>query len=143
MLRKFSHNLRKFVCEMDLLAYSSNIQNLIEILKDHLYFAILTPGVRLKNTDDTLFFNVDNEFVYANYYFDFGPLNISCLYKYCRKVNRYLYESGFKRIVHCTTTDNFAKANAAYLIGCYAVIYFQVHPEKLAKALVSGCERFL
>jgi hypothetical protein len=33
---------------------------------------------------------VDDEFIYENFYADFGPLNLAMLYRYCNKVNKKL-----------------------------------------------------
>lgn len=128
---------------MDILMYNSDIINVTEIIENKLFFAVAHTDARLKNTPDTLFFNTNAEFVYMNYYFDFGPLNLSCLYKYCHKVNDYLKNSKNRRIVHVTIDEPQLKANAAFLIGCYVIIYLHISPKDITKALISGCGSFM
>jgi cell division cycle 14 len=55
---------------------------IIEIIKHKFYFATLIPGRKKpKNLPNIYLFNIDDELVYQNFYNDFGPLNIACLYK--------------------------------------------------------------
>ena len=60
------------------------------IFSDRLYFVTLRSYVRPKSTANTHYFCVDDELVYENFYLDFGPLNLSMLYRYCSKLNRKL-----------------------------------------------------
>ena len=66
-----------------------------EYIPDRLYFVTLKTSVRPKSTPNTHYFSVDEELVYDNFYSDFGPLNLSLLYRYCSKLNKKLrYEIG-------------------------------------------------
>ncbi|KAM5295015.1 dual specificity protein phosphatase CDC14A isoform 5-T5 [Glossophaga mutica] len=62
------------------------------------------------------------------------------LYRYCCKLNKKLksYSLSRKRIVHYTCFDQRKRANAAFLIGAYAVIYLKKTPEEAYRALLSG-----
>lgn len=118
--------------------YDAEIEYIVEMLKDHLYFAVLhtdNPKV-LRSSNKIYYFNTDEEFVYMNYYYDFGPLNLSCLYKYCCKLNNYLQSSrGIKRIVHYTSRHPHHRCNAAFLIGSYAVMYLKAQPKDVMRVL--------
>ncbi|CAF3535067.1 unnamed protein product [Adineta steineri] len=109
-----------------------------EILKDRLYFATLR--IRPKSTINTHFFSIDDEFLYENFYADFGPLNLAVVHRYCTKLNKKLNNStlGHKRIIHYTTFDPKKRANAAFLLAAYSVIYLKRTPEEAYKPLVSG-----
>ncbi|XP_039623231.1 dual specificity protein phosphatase CDC14AB isoform X2 [Polypterus senegalus] len=124
-----------------------------EFIKDRLYFATLRN--KPKSTVNTHYFCTDDEFVYENFYADFGPLNVAMLYRYCCKLNKKLKTSfdsvadflvrvlqsftlSRKRIVHYTSFDQRKRANAAVLIGAYAVIYLKKTPEEAYRALISG-----
>ncbi|XP_066548666.1 dual specificity protein phosphatase CDC14AB isoform X2 [Amia ocellicauda] len=109
-----------------------------EFIKDRLYFATLRN--KPKSTVNTHYFCTDDEFVYENFYADFGPLNLAMLYRYCCKLNKKLksFTLSRKRIVHYTSFDQRKRANAAVLIGAYAVIYLKKTPEEAYRALVSG-----
>uniref|UniRef100_A0A671SX19 Dual specificity protein phosphatase CDC14A-like n=1 Tax=Sinocyclocheilus anshuiensis TaxID=1608454 RepID=A0A671SX19_9TELE len=109
-----------------------------EFVKDRLYFATLRS--KPKSTANTHYFSTDEEFVYENFYADFGPLNLAMLYRYCCKLNKKLksFTLTRKRIVHYTSFDQRKRANAAVLIGAYAVIYLKKTPEEAYRALISG-----
>ncbi|XP_061834292.2 dual specificity protein phosphatase CDC14AB isoform X1 [Nerophis lumbriciformis] len=109
-----------------------------EFIKERLYFATLRS--KPKSTANTHYFCTDDEFVYENFYADFGPLNLAMLYRYCCKLNKKLksFTLTRKRIVHYTSFDQRKRSNAAVLIGGYAVIYLKKTPEEAYRALVSG-----
>nr|XP_023012477.1 dual specificity protein phosphatase CDC14B-like [Leptinotarsa decemlineata] len=116
----------------------TEIDNYVEILKKQLYFAVLKgkTSLKLKNNLNTFFFSTDDELVYENYYSDFGPLNISCLFKFCVKLRKYLqYAKGLKSVVYYTSDHPDKKANAACLIGLFSVIYLNFQPKDIWRAL--------
>ncbi|XP_023321586.1 dual specificity protein phosphatase CDC14A isoform X2 [Eurytemora carolleeae] len=111
-----------------------------EYIPDRLYFVTLKTNVKPKSTTNTHYFCIDDELVYENFYEDFGPLNLSLLYRYCMKLNRKLksYTLSKKKLVHYTTLDAHKRANAAFLISAYAVIYLGRSPEDAFKPLQGG-----
>ncbi|XP_030630119.1 cell division cycle 14Aa [Chanos chanos] len=108
-----------------------------EFIKDRLYFATLRG--KPKSTANAHYFCTDDEFIYENFYADFGPLNLAMLYRYCCKLNKKLksFTLSRKRIIHYTCYDQCKRANAAFLIGAYAVIYLKRTPEEVYRALIS------
>ncbi|XP_072824220.1 dual specificity protein phosphatase CDC14A isoform X3 [Vicugna pacos] len=76
------------------------------------------------------------------FYADFGPLNLAMVYRYCCKLNKKLksYSLSRKKIVHYTCFDQRKRANAAFLMGAYAVIYLKKTPEEAYRALLSGSD---
>uniref|UniRef100_A0A8C3L9M6 Dual specificity protein phosphatase CDC14B n=1 Tax=Chrysolophus pictus TaxID=9089 RepID=A0A8C3L9M6_CHRPC len=117
---------------------------LFPCLSDRLYFAILCQKPK-SGAADTHYFCVDNELVYANFYGDFGPLNLSMVYKYCCKLNKKLKSFSLikKKIVHYTGFDRKKQANAAFLIGSYAIIYLKESPEDVYKLVLAGSVSYL
>jgi len=109
-----------------------------EFIKDRLYFTSLRAKPR--STINTHYFSVDDELIYENFYADFGPLNLAMLYRYCCKLNKKLKSAslGRKKIVHYTSFDQRKRANAAFLISAYAIIYLKRTPEEAYKPLISG-----
>ncbi|NWU38269.1 CC14A phosphatase, partial [Hylia prasina] len=105
---------------------------------DRLYFATLRT--KPKSTVNTHYFSTDEELVYENFYGDFGPLNLAMLYRYCCKLNKKLkyFSLSRKKIVYYTSFDQRKRANAAFLIGAYAVIYLKKTPEEAYRMLLSG-----
>uniref|UniRef100_A0A3Q2D997 protein-tyrosine-phosphatase n=1 Tax=Cyprinodon variegatus TaxID=28743 RepID=A0A3Q2D997_CYPVA len=76
----------------------------------------------------------------SSFYADFGPLNLAMLYKYCCKLNKKLksFTISRKKLVHYTSCDQKKRANAAVLIGAYAVIYLKRTPDEAYRTLISG-----
>nr|XP_032803026.1 dual specificity protein phosphatase CDC14A-like isoform X3 [Petromyzon marinus] len=109
-----------------------------EIIKDRLYFSTLRSKPR--STANTHYFSTDDELVYENFYADFGPLNLAMLYRFCCKLNKKLksFSLARKRIVYYTGPDQRKRANAAFLIGSYAVIYLKRTAEEAYRPLVAG-----
>lgn len=91
---------------------------------DRLYFvAFHSTDFKPLETPNTHYFCVDKEFVYENFFNDFGPLTIGMLCRYCQKLQRKLNSTLHKKkkIVHYTTMDEEKRLNAALLFGAYAV----------------------
>ncbi|XP_068427245.1 dual specificity protein phosphatase CDC14AB-like [Clinocottus analis] len=109
-----------------------------EFIKDRLYFATLR--VKPKSTVNTHYFSLDEEVPYESFYADFGPLNLAKLYRCCCKVDVKLksFTMSRKKLVHYTSYDQKKRANAALLIGAYAVIYLKRSPEEAYRTLISG-----
>ncbi|XP_010015413.1 PREDICTED: dual specificity protein phosphatase CDC14A-like [Nestor notabilis] len=62
------------------------------------------------------------------------------LYRYCCKLSKKLkyFSLSRKKIVYYTSFDQRKRANAAFLIGAYAVIYLKKTPEEAYRTLLSG-----
>ncbi|CAL1579151.1 unnamed protein product [Knipowitschia caucasica] len=107
-----------------------------EIIKDRLYFSALRS--KPKNTALTHFFSSDEEFVYESFYCDFGPLNLAALFRYCTKLHKRLKSltTSKKKLVHFTSLDPKKRANAAVLLGAYAVIYLKRGPDEVHRSLL-------
>ncbi|ROL53732.1 Dual specificity protein phosphatase CDC14A [Anabarilius grahami] len=112
-------------------------------ITDQLYFALLHQKV--KSSPDRHCFCVDDELSYENFYADFGPLNLAMFYRFCCKLNKKLKSCvhAKKKIVFYTCGDRKKQANAAYLIGSYAVMHLQKTPEEAYSLLVSQNASYL
>ncbi|XP_032294579.1 dual specificity protein phosphatase CDC14A [Drosophila virilis] len=111
-----------------------------EMQEDRLFFVVFKKNIKPKNTANTHYFSIDDEYVYENFYNDFGPLNICILYRYCMKLNTKLSAKSHanKKIVHYTSMNPAKRLNAAYLIGSYAIIYLNKTPEEAYRLLATG-----
>ncbi|XP_017786552.1 PREDICTED: dual specificity protein phosphatase CDC14B-like [Nicrophorus vespilloides] len=125
---------------MEELLVSADVEHIVDLVMDKLYFAVTYSDKTelIKNTRDIFYFNVDEELIYMNYYLDFGPLNISCLYKFCMKLNSYMQCSQINKIVHYTSSDPNKRVNAAYLIGAYCIIYLNMDPRFVYRKLLDS-----
>ncbi|XP_032070437.1 dual specificity protein phosphatase CDC14B isoform X2 [Thamnophis elegans] len=108
-------------------------------ISDRLYFAILFHKPKSGSTN-THYFCIDDEFVYENFYADFGPLNLAMIYRYCCKLNKKLKSFTMlrRRLFHYCGSDQKKQANAAFLIGCYTIIYLRESPESVYRHLLFG-----
>lgn len=57
-------------------------EGFLEIIPDRLYW--VSTNVAPKNSASHHFFSIDNELVYEPFFADFGPLNLSCTFRYCK-----------------------------------------------------------
>lgn len=103
-------------------AVDRELHNAVEFIKDKLYF--VTLRVQPRNTTQAVFFTVDNELVYEPFFADFGPLNLGQLFRFCAALNAKLkdHSNQRKRIYFYSSHDQHKRANAAFLIGAFAVI---------------------
>ena len=78
-----------------------------------------------KDTPRAHFFNIDNELVYWNFFLDFGPLNLGQMYRFCSMLNQKLQSERLKRkvIYYYSATHSHRRANAAFLISAWSMIY--------------------
>ncbi|XP_034026453.1 dual specificity protein phosphatase CDC14B isoform X3 [Thalassophryne amazonica] len=109
----------------------------IELIKDQLYFSILQQ--KMKSSAERHCFCIDEELAYENFYADFGPLNLAMFYHFCCKLTKKLKSITLsrKKIIFYTCGDQKKQANAAYLIGSYAVMNLNMTPEEAYNLLVS------
>ncbi|XP_041420532.1 dual specificity protein phosphatase CDC14C isoform X3 [Xenopus laevis] len=112
-------------------------------ITDRFYFAILCS--KPKTTSGSHYFSIDDELVYENFYADFGPLNLAMLYRYCMKLNKKIksFLMTKKKIVHYTCGDDKKQANAAFLVGSFAIIYLNKQPLELYRLLQAGSTNYL
>ncbi|VVD04846.1 unnamed protein product [Leptidea sinapis] len=109
-----------------------------EIIKDRLYFATLKIGYKPKPTRNSKYFHIEDEIVYENFYFDFGPYHLCHLYQFCNRLSDELENNPKKKIVFYTSSNETLRLNAAYLIGSYQVIYLGASPGAVYKQLTEG-----
>jgi len=101
----------------------------IEIAPDRLYWVALHS--KPKNTMKSHYFAIDQELVYEPFFADFGPLNLSCVFRYCKILEAKLKDPTLadKRIIHYCSHDPKKRANAAFLICAYQVSFQNIPAE--------------
>jgi len=104
----------------------------IEIIPGRLFWAALHSVPR--NTNRSHYFSIDQDLVYEPFFTDFGPLNLSLVYRYCKILEGKMKDPSLsdKRIIHFCTHDPKKRANAAFLICAYQVIVDRVKPSEQA-----------
>ncbi|OWR41399.1 dual specificity protein phosphatase CDC14A-like [Danaus plexippus] len=114
-----------------------------EIIKDRLYFATLETGYKPKPTRNSKYFHIEDDIVYENFYFDFGPYHLCHLYEFCKRLNEELEKNPKKKIVFYTSNNDTLRLNAAYLIGSYQIIYLGGSPAAVYKQLTDNTWQLL
>ena len=115
---------------------SFDASNCFEFIKDRLYFTCLNS--RPSRKPKVAFFSTDDELVYWNFWEDFGPLNLGQLYRFCQIVSGLLNDPSLagKRIVYFSSTQSDKRANAAFLISAFAVLYLKRSPKEAYEPFV-------
>jgi len=106
------------------------LSDAIVIIPDRLYWVALhtapkvSGGWKTSAVPSPHYFSIDNDHIYEPFFADFGPLNLSHVYKFCKTLEAKLGDPAFedKRIIHYCTHDPKKRANAAFLICCYQVV---------------------
>lgn len=106
-------------------------EGFLEVIPNRLFWVSLNQIPR--NSQTHHFFSIDTELVYEPFFADFGPLNLSSTFRYCKLVKAILDDPQLanKQIVHFCSSDPKKRANAAYLICCFQVMMLR-RPADLA-----------
>eukprot|EP00040_Diaphanoeca_grandis_P016743 m.86767 g.86767 ORF g.86767 m.86767 type:complete len:505 (+) comp26000_c0_seq1:175-1689(+) len=113
------------------------LKKAICFIPDRLYFVSLRSKPVRMETKSHHFINIDDTFIYHNFYHDFGPLNIGIVFRYCTFLNDILNSNQYKgkKIVHCTCSNTMKRSNAACLIASYAILFLGCTPEEAYRPL--------
>ncbi|KAE9413123.1 hypothetical protein Angca_005424 [Angiostrongylus cantonensis] len=110
------------VAKSDVIQSGALHGNLVELLPKQLYFASFTVPPQ-KTEPHVRYVDLDSRVHYEPFYGDFGPLNLSVLYR-CTGYLHGLIEAQRKRkIVVYTSNDERNRVNGAYIMGSYLIIY--------------------
>ncbi|KAK6733266.1 hypothetical protein RB195_017175 [Necator americanus] len=99
--------------------------NVVEILPKQLYFASFSAPP-LKTDPQVRYIDLDNRVHYEPFYGDFGPLNLSVLYRFTRYLNGLIETQRKRKIVVYTDSDERNRVNGAYIMASYLIIYHGV-----------------
>lgn len=108
-------------CSTSFITFYDYTDRSFSFFSDRLYFATLKTGYKPKPTRNSKYFHIEDEIVYENFYFDFGPYHLCHLYQFCNKLTEELEKNPKKKIVFYTSNNETLRLNAAYLIGSYQV----------------------
>ncbi|KAA6370976.1 MAG: putative Dual specificity protein phosphatase CDC14A, partial [Streblomastix strix] len=77
------------------------------------------------------YFTTDSTLHYKPFSQDFGPLNISCVFRFCTLVDELLkkYEGKPERFYYYSSFEGHRRANAIFLMTSYMVLYLHKSPE--------------
>lgn len=94
----------------------------VEIIPHRLYWVALHS--KPSSNGKVHYFSIDEDLVYEPFFADFGPLNLACVYRYCKHLASKLVQPtlAHRIIVHYCAQDAHRRANAAFLMCAYQVI---------------------
>lgn len=97
----------------------------IEVIPDRLYW--VTLSFKPRNTPNSHYFSIDSELVYEEFFSDFGPLNLSSVYRYSKTLERKLKDPRLagKRIIHYCSRDPGKRTNAVFLICTFQILVWK------------------
>lgn len=95
-----------------------------QIISGRLYFTSYGLNFNVPDDDEkTIYLDIEEHLHYDAFYDDFGPVNLSVLYRFCEFLDSLLEKNENKRVFLFTSMDQANRVNAAYLIAAYLVIF--------------------
>jgi len=103
-------------------------ENALEFIPGRLYYVALKK--KPKKQSQSVHFCIDEDLVYWNFFLDFGPLNLGQCYRFYELMHKILNDPKLKNktIYYYSSTNGKNRANAAYLICSYMMIYSNLTP---------------
>eukprot|EP00607_Mallomonas_marina_P011031 CAMPEP_0182421264 /NCGR_PEP_ID=MMETSP1167-20130531/6576_1 /TAXON_ID=2988 /ORGANISM="Mallomonas Sp, Strain CCMP3275" /LENGTH=518 /DNA_ID=CAMNT_0024598219 /DNA_START=110 /DNA_END=1666 /DNA_ORIENTATION=- len=103
-----------------------------EYIAGRVYYVPLSASPSTALMQKHHFFSIDQELVYWNFFYDFGPLNLGHLYRFCTMLNNKLADPKLKEKIIYFYSGSHAhkKANASFLISAWAILYMNRTPEE-------------
>lgn len=123
--------------------FDRELKNCVEFIQDRLYYVPLSaPPMAV--SPQRHFFSIDSELVYWNFFLDFGPLNFGQLYRFCALLNSKLADQRLKDkvIYFFSGTHPHRRANAAFLISAWKILYHDKTPEEAFRPFKSSTMTF-
>lgn len=131
-------------------ALEKHFTSVISIIEDRLYFTYLTNSSNghVKSDDEFHYFTTDKKFIYNSFNDDFGPLNLSCVYRFNHTLTRKLKMKSLskRKLVYYTWVDDAdgeqRKVNSAFLMGTFMIMHLN-KDSKAVCSLLESCQSFI
>ncbi|GAV55393.1 hypothetical protein ZYGR_0AV00240 [Zygosaccharomyces rouxii] len=111
------------------------LDNTIEFLRGRVYLGAYdyTP----QDTDELVFFTVEDTIFYNSFHLDFGPMNIGHLYRFAVIFHEILNDpdNTNKAVVFYSSTSTRQRANSACMLCCYMVLVQGWTPHQVLQPL--------
>ncbi|KAL3236636.1 phosphoprotein phosphatase CDC14 [Nakaseomyces bracarensis] len=111
------------------------LDNTIEFLRGRVYLGAYdyTPD----ETDDIVFFTIEDSIFYNSFHLDFGPMNIGHLYRFAVIFHEILNdpENAQKAVVFYSSASTRQRANSACLLCCYMILVQGWTPHQVLQPL--------
>eukprot|EP00301_Raphidiophrys_heterophryoidea_P000499 c10250_g1_i1.p1 GENE.c10250_g1_i1~~c10250_g1_i1.p1 ORF type:complete len:718 (+),score=178.04 c10250_g1_i1:199-2154(+) len=98
------------------------VEGTTEMLFGRLYFVCLQKLP--KSNSQVHYFSVGEEMVYIPFFYDFGPLNLGHLYRFCVMIDTKMQNPKYaqRQLCFVASQDVHSMANAAFLISAYILL---------------------
>lgn len=111
------------------------LENTIEFLKGRVYLGAYdyTPD----DTDEIVFFTVEDTIFYNSFHLDFGPMNIGHLYRFAVIFHEILNDPDNvnKAVIFYSSASSRQRANAACMLCCYMILVQGWTPHQVLQPL--------
>ncbi|CAI4061076.1 phosphoprotein phosphatase CDC14 SKDI_06G0950 [Saccharomyces kudriavzevii IFO 1802] len=111
------------------------LDNTIEFLRGRVYLGAYdyTP----EDSDELVFFTVEDAIFYNSFHLDFGPMNIGHLYRFAVIFHEILNDSenANKAVVFYSSASTRQRANAACMLCCYMILVQAWTPHQVLQPL--------
>jgi len=118
----------------------SDLAAAVPIIDDRLYFTVARKGA---HSSTIHMFSIDHALRYEPFFVDFGPLNLACLYKFCKLLDHKLKDDKLKncKIYYFCDRSPQKISNAAYLIGAYQILSLNRSPDEAYRRVKPYAEK--
>lgn len=111
------------------------LDNTIEFLKGRVYLGAYDYNPQ--DTDEIVFFTVEDSIFYNSFHLDFGPMNIGHLYRFAVIFHEILNDpdNANKAVIFYSSTSTRQRANSACMLCCYMVLVQGWTPHQVLQPL--------
>lgn len=111
------------------------LDNTIEFLRGRVYLGAYDYSPQ--DTDEMVFFTVEDSIFYNSFHLDFGPMNIGHLYRFAVIFHEILNDpdNANKAVVFYSSTSTRQRANSACMLCCYMVLVQGWTPHQVLQPL--------
>ncbi|AGO12333.1 AaceriAEL025Wp [[Ashbya] aceris (nom. inval.)] len=119
------------------------LDNTIEFLKGRVYLGAYDYAPQ--DSDEVVFFTVEDTLFYNRFHLDFGPMHIGHLYRFAVIFHEILNdpENHGKAVVFYSSTSTRQRANTACLLCCYMVLVQGWTPHQVLQPLARVAPPFM
>ncbi|CBZ55327.1 putative dual specificity protein phosphatase CDC14A [Neospora caninum Liverpool] len=124
-------------------SWAGILRDAVQIIPGRFFFLSVTGTPW--DTQSIHFFSTDHTFQYEPFFADFGPLSLSCIYKYAKLLESKLKEAEERQkiLIHYSSIHPERRANAALLIGAAQMLLFGVTAQEAYRPFLNISPRFV
>ncbi|KDO26302.1 hypothetical protein SPRG_08376 [Saprolegnia parasitica CBS 223.65] len=104
---------------------AGHLSDAVPFVPGLLYYVAVRDNEVPRSSPSRTVFCIDKQLLYANFYLDFGPLNLGQTFQFCHILNHEVSKAkaSSKDIVFYSSHDGKRRANAICLLGCWGILF--------------------